>query len=203
MAKEMSTWIIISLAVLGVGAAIAEFLRTPRERRYRVFPQASLDEQLKNCPVSAEAVIIKGSKARALVKWVPYIFIGAVLVGFTLWRKSTGNVDCTRLLGINTTYILLLLVCYGLPIGLLVVSSLFVGTGLKTIKTGYFPPLDSVVFKDTIAKKGTISTLRGVVLLVLPVFTLFIVYLGNNAYTVVAGGQNMHEIIEKLEAKCQ
>ena len=82
-------------------------------------------------------------------------------------------------------------------------SLLFLGTGIKTIKTGYFPPLDSVVFRDTIAKKGKISTLRGVGLLALPVFSLFTVYLGNNAYTEVTGGKNMHEIIEMLEAKCQ
>ena len=203
MTEEMNTWAVIALAALGVAAAIAAFFGTPRERRYRGVPRASLDAQLKNFPESAQALIIKGNKRRALIKSAPYIFIGVVLVGFSLWSKNTSNPECVRLLGLNAAYISLLLICYGLPIGLLVVSFLSLGTGIKTVKTGYFPPLDSVVFRDTIAKKGKISTLRGVGLLVLPVYSLFTVYLGNNAYTEVTGGKNMHEIIEMLEAKCQ
>ena len=82
-------------------------------------------------------------------------------------------------------------------------SILYLETGIKIIKTGYSPPLDSVVFRDTIAKKGAVSTIRGVVILVFPVFALFVVYLCNNAFTAVTGGKNMHEIVEMLEAKCQ
>ena len=203
MTDEMNTWVVITLAALGVVAAIAAFLRTPRERRYRGVQRASIEKQLKDCPESAQAVVIKGNKRRALVKSAPYIFIVVVLFGFSLWIKNTSNSECERLIGLNTSYILFLLVFYGFPIGLLVMSLLFLGMGIKTIKTGYFPPLDSVVFRDTIAKKGKISTLRGVGLLVLPVLSLFTVYLGNNAYTEVTGGKNMHEIIEMLEAKCQ
>jgi hypothetical protein len=203
MTEEMITWTVIGLAFLGIAAALTAFLRTPRERRYRGVPPVSLDEQMKRYPVSAEAVIIKGNKIRAIVKSAPYIFIGIVLVGFALWNKNTSNPECVRLLGLNTTYIWLLLFCYGLPIGLLVVSLLFVRTGMKTTRTGYFPPLDSVVFRDTIAKKGLVSTTRGVMLLVSPIFAVFLVYLGNDAYTQVAGRKNMHEIVEKIEAKCQ
>ncbi|MBI5612719.1 MAG: hypothetical protein HY942_06615 [Gammaproteobacteria bacterium] len=203
MTDDTSTWLIISLAAMGVAAAIAAFLKTPRERRYRGTPPVPLEEQLKVLPVSTQAIIIKGNKRRALIKSAPYIFIGIVLVGFSLWSKSTNNPECVRLLGINAAYISLLLFCYGLPIVFLVVSLPYLVTGIKTIKTGYYPPLDSVVFSDTISKKGALSTFRGITLLALPIFTLFVVYLGNNAYTAVAGGKNMHEIIEKLEAKCQ
>jgi hypothetical protein len=57
--EEMSTWAVIGLAVLGIVAAIAAFLRTPPERRYRVFyPYISLEQQLKTCPESAQAVLI-------------------------------------------------------------------------------------------------------------------------------------------------
>ncbi len=204
MTEEMSTWVVIGFAVLGIVASIVAFLRTPPERRYRVFyPYISLEQQLKTCPKSAQAVLIKSNKKRALVKSVPYIFIGTMLVGFSLWSKFTGKLACVRLLDINAAYILLLLVCYVLPVGFLVVSLLLFGTGIKTIRMGYFPPLDSVLFRDTIAKKGPVSTTRGVVLLVLPIFAGFVVYLGNDAYTQIAKGKNMHEIVEKLEAKCQ
>jgi len=203
MTDEMSTLIIIALATLGVAAAIVAFLRTPREWRYRGIPPVSLEEQMKGCPEDAQAVIIKGNKKRALVKSAPYIFIGVVLSGFSLLSKSTGSPECVKLLGVNTAYISLLLFCYGLPFSILVTSLLFLGTGIKTIRTGYFPPLDSAVFRDTIARKGALSIFRGVVLLALPAFALFIVYLGNNAYSTVIGGKNMQEITEKLESKCQ
>jgi hypothetical protein len=204
MTEEMGTWAVIGSAALGIAAAIIAFLRTPPERRYRVLSAyISLEEQLKDCPESAQAILIKGNKKRALVKSAPYIFIGTILVGFSLWSKNTGNTECVRLLDINAAYISLLLVCYALPVGFLVVSLLFFGTGVRTIRTGYFPPLDSTVFRDTIAKKGPVSTARGVVLLVLPIFAGFVVYLGNNAYTQIAGGKSMHEIVEKIEAKCQ
>ena len=203
MTNEMSVLAIVALAIMGVAAAITAFLRTPRERRYRFVSAPSLEERLKDCPESMQAVIIKGNKRRWLFKSAPYIFIGAVLVGFTLWSKNTTNVQCVSLFGLNAAYLSLLLLCYGLPISLLVMSLPVLRMGLKTIKTGYFPPLDSVVFRDTMAKKGAISTLRGVVLLVLPVpLTLFVVYLGNNAYTSFAEGKSMYEIVEKLEAKC-
>lgn len=198
----MSTWIVLALAVFAVAAAIVAFLRTPREQRYRGVRLAPLGEQLKNLPDSAQAVIIKGNRRQALVRAVPFIFIGLVLVGFSAWSKNAGGPECVRFLGVNAAYISLLIFCYGLPIVFLAASFVFFGMGMKTIRTGYFPPLDSVVFRDTIAKKGTASTFRGVALVVLPVFGLFFVYLGNNAYTAVAGGMTLQEITEKLEAKC-
>ena len=35
------------------------------------------------------------------------------------------------------------------------------------------------------------------------IFSLFVVYLGDNAYTTIAGDKSMYEIAAKLEAKCQ
>ena len=203
MTNEMSTLVIVGLAALGVSAAIVAFLKTPRERRYRGLAPVPLEEQLKSFPESAQVVIIKGNKKRALIKSAPYIFIGVVLVGFSMWSKNTGSPECARLLGVNAAYISLLSFCYGAPISILAVSLLFLGTGIKTVRTGYFPPLDSTVFRDTIAKKGALSIFRGVVILVLPIFSLFVVYLGDNAYTTIAGDKSMYEIAAKLEAKCQ
>lgn len=199
----MSTWIILALAALGVTAAVIAFVRTPRERRSRGFSPGALEEQLKNCPEIAQAVIIKGNSKQALARAAPFILIGIVLGCFSWWLGNTNNPECVRLLGVNAAYFSLLIVCYGFPAIFLAMSILFLGAGIKAIKTGYFPPLDAVVFRDTIAKKGTASRIRGIVLVTLPAFALFGVYLGNNAFTAVAGDRSMHEIVEKLEAKCQ
>jgi hypothetical protein len=199
----MSAWIIPALAVLGVTAAVVAFVRTPRERRYRGFSPVTLEEQVKNCPESAQAVIIKGNRKHALARAAPFILVGIVLGCFAWWIGNTNHPACVRLLGVNAVYLSLLIVCYGLPVIFLAMSILLLGTGIKTLKTGYFPPLDAVVFMDTIAQKGTVSRIRGIVLVMLPAFALLGVYLGNSAFTAVAGDRSMHEIVGKLEAKCQ
>jgi hypothetical protein len=199
----MSAWIIPTLAVLGVTAAVIAFVRTPRERRYRGFSPTTLEEQLKNCSESAQAVIIRGNKKQAFARAAPFILVGIALGYFAWWIGNTNNPECVRLLGVNATYLSLLIFCYGFPVIFLAMSILFLGVGIKTLKTGYFPPLDAVVFSDTIAKKGTVSRIRGIVLVMLPAFASLGVHLGNSAFTAVAGDRSMHEIVEKLEAKCQ
>ena len=194
----MSAWIISALAALGVTAAVVAFVRTPRERRYRGVSPGTLEEQLKNCPESAKAVIIKGNKKQALARAAPFILIGVVLGCFSWWIGNTNHPECVRLLGVNAAYISLLIFCYGLPVIFLALSILFLGAGIKTVKTGYFPPLDSVVFRDTIAKKGKVSRIRGIALVMSPAFALFVVCFGNKAFTSVAGDRGMHEIVEKL-----
>lgn len=202
MTDDTGTWLILTLAAMGIIASIVEFLKTPKERRYRVITPAPLEERLKTLPASLQAVIIKGNRRRALKKSAPYIFIGIVLAGYSLWIKDTSHPECVRLMGINASYISLLFVCYGLPIGFLLVSLAYLGTGIKTVKTGRFPPLDAVVFNDTISRKGLSSIFRGILLLALPVFTLFLVYLGNSAYSEIAKGRSMYEITYNLESKC-
>jgi hypothetical protein len=199
----MSAWIIPALAALGVTAAVVAFVRTPRERRYRGFSPGTLEEQVKNCPESPQAVIIRGNKKQALARTAPFILVGIVLGCFSWWIGNTDNPGCVRLLGVNVAYLSLLTVCYGLPVIFLAMSMLFLGVGIKALKTGYFPPLDAVVFRDTMAKKGTVSRIRGIVIVVLPALASMGVYLGNSTFTAVAGDRSMDEIVEELGAKRQ
>ncbi len=195
-----SMWIIVALAVLGVGAAIVEFLRTPRAQRYR---GRSLDEQLQRCPPSAEPVIIKADRMRALRKAAPYIICIAPPALFMLWLKYTPHPECAQLLGVNAGYLAMLLACYGLPAGLLLASLSWVRMGIRTLRTGYFPPLDSALFASAIARKGPLSRLRGATLVAMPAVALYILLLGNDAYTEFSGGKSARQIIEMLESKCR
>jgi hypothetical protein len=197
------TWTIVALAVLGIGAAIANFLKTPREQRYRGIPASSIEERLKACPASAQAVIIRADKRRALFIAAPYVVLALPPTLFMSWLKTISHPECARLLEFNAAYLSLLLVCYGLPIGLFLLSLSFFSTGIRTVTTGYYPPLDTAVFSDTIAKKGPVSMIRGVVLLVLPILMLYFVSTGNDLYTAVANGKSMQQITEKMESKCR
>jgi hypothetical protein len=201
--NDVWTLAIIAFAVLGIGAAIANFLKTPREQRYRGISAPTIEERLKAYPESAQAVIIRADKRRVLLKTVPYVVFALPPTLFVLWLETLSHPECTRLLGFNAAYLSLLLVCYGLPIGLFILSLSSFPTGIKTVTTGYYPPLDTAVFSDTIAKKGPVSIIRGVVLLVLPILMLFLVSAGNDLYTTMASGKNLQQITEKMESKCR
>jgi len=201
--SDIWTWAIIAFAVLGIGAAIANFLKTPREQRYRGISAPTIEERLKACPESAQAVIITADKRHVLMKTVPYVVFALPPTLFVLWLKTLSHPECASLLGFNAAYLSLLLVCYGLPVGLFILSLSFFPRGIRTVTTGYYPPLDTAVFNDTIAKKGPVSMIRGVVLLVLPILILFLVSAGSDLYTTMASGKSIQQIIEKMESKCR
>jgi len=200
--SDIRTWAIIAFAVLGIGAAIANFLKTPREQRYRGISGPTIEERLKACPESAQAVIIRADKRRVLLNTVPYVVFALPPILFVLWLKTLSHPECVSLLGFNVAYLSLLLVCYGLPVGLFILSSSFLPTGIRTVTTGYYPPLNTAVLSDTISKKGPVSMIRGAVLLVLPVLMLFLASTGNDIYTTMASGMNMQQITENMESKC-
>ena len=203
MIDNISSWPIVAIAAFGVIAAIIAFLRTPRELRYLGISRAkSLEEKLKDLPESACAVIIKRDRKRALIESIPYVLIGIMLLSPLLALKLTNHPECVNIFGFNMMYIILMLVFYGIPIGFFVASLLLLKIGIKTIKTGYFLPLDTAVFNDTIAKKGRLSLLRGITSLVFPILTLFLVYIGNNAHTALMGYMSLQEISVKIEEKC-
>lgn len=65
--------------------------------------------------------------ATAVVDWrvcaeacIPQL--GVALIGFSLWVDNTSNPECVRLYGFNAACLPLVLFCYGLPFGFLVVS---------------------------------------------------------------------------------
>ncbi len=196
-------WGVVAFAVLGIGAAIAEFLKTPREQRYVVAARVPLEEQLKTYPASAQAVIIKANKKRALLAVAPYVICALPPGLFVLWLRLTPHPECERLLGMNASYMSMLLICYGVPIGVFIASLFWVGMGLRAVKTGYFPPLDSTVLADTIVKKSVLSRIRGATLLALPVVMVTIISAGNDAYAAFAAGKSAQQITEKLESTCR
>ncbi len=179
----MGTWIIAMLAFFGVMGAVIAFFQTSSERRYkfRGALHVSLEEQLKDCSANAQAVIIKSNKKLWLARNSALMLLGTLLFGISVWQKNAATHECATLLGLNTKHVSLLLACYVIPIAVFVGSLFFFRTGVKTIKTGYYPPLDSIVFVDTITKKGLLSSARGFILMTLPFLALFIIHLGNNA----------------------
>jgi hypothetical protein len=200
----MSTWIILGLAGLGIISAIIAFLKTLRNQRYRfTTPQIPIEERLAACPKSAEAVIIKADKRRFLVRFVPALIV-AVSYGFlNMWAKQFAEPQCAKLFAFSLGYISTVMMLYFMPLGLFVISIDSIRKGIKILKTGYFPLLDSVHFQDTISQKGIQSKLQGVFFVLIPILFLICAYQINNLHHVLYKDMDMLEIQEFMDKNCE
>ena len=197
-------WPIVAFALVGVASALFAFFKTPVSERYKTFTRRkSIAEELASCPESVQAILIKGNKKKAILNTLPYVWYFVLLVAITFYIDHAGENQCVNLFGMNTSLWALLVFCYGMPVGLVLVSLVHVRTGVRSIVSGYFPPLDSVHFSDTIAKKGTLSLIRGWLLVLLPLGAFYTVYYGNHAFTVFTNGQSIQVINEKIKATCE
>ncbi len=159
----MGELIIFGLAGLSIIACIVAFIKTPSNQRFRFStPQIPIEERLAACHKSAEAIIIKADKRRFLIRFLP-AFIIALLFGFlNMWAKQFAQPQCVKLFAFSLGYISTIMMFYLVPLGCFAISVDSIRRGIKILKTGYYPLLDSVHFQDTISKKGLQSKLQGV-----------------------------------------
>ena len=193
---------VLGFAVLGIGAAVIHIFQTSRKERYWFHRQKPMTEQLASYPENVEAVLVKGDKKRFLLLWSPVILIGALFTIFAVFLDITDDTKCTNLLGINVSIIALVEISYVFPILALIATRLFGEVGARSLRSGYYPPLDSVKFSDTIAKKGLMSRIRGVALVLSPLLGVFIVYQGHQAYMHITDGLRYEEIADKIQLEC-
>ena len=63
--------------------------------------------------------------------------------------------------------------------------------------------MDSVAFiREKIAKTGIWVKVKGVLGLLLPVFCIYVIYLGHMTYIEVTKGMTYSEVIQKIESGC-
>jgi hypothetical protein len=143
----MGELIIFGLAGLSIIACIVAFIKTPPNQRYRfTAPQIPIEERLAACPKNAEAVIIKADKRRFLFRFVPALIV-ALLYGFlNMWAKQFAQPQCVKLFALSLGYISTIMMFYLVPLGLFAISIDSIRRGIKILKTGYYPLLDSVHF---------------------------------------------------------
>jgi len=147
--------------------------------------------------------VIKVDRKKAFIRWLPVWMVLLVLMLFTLYTKSLDNPQCESLIGFNVLFLNMVLISYALP-GLLLIASLVIAIiGYKELRYGYSPPLDSVAFiREKIAKTGIWVKVKGVLGLLLPVFCIYVIYLGHMTYIEVTKGMTYSEVIQKIESGC-
>jgi hypothetical protein len=202
----MIEYIPLLILVLGGGvlcAAIYQYLRTPSSERYRLPDfQGDRDRLLDAQIESGEVVVIEPQRLKAAVRTLPIILLSLPGLFVIFISKSAENAGYTTVLGMNSAHINLLLISYWLPLMVILLVLSFLPMALKVLRSGYFPPLDSVVFVKTYARKGRISTLRAWLIILAPLFTIYIAYLGHDLYSHMTKGLGYSAFEQKLNNEC-
>jgi hypothetical protein len=179
---ELHDWLTCSTILLALALALYLFFRTPKNERtlqhHFDVRRAQLEKRLATYPESAGAVLLKSNRKRAILNHLPIIGYFAFVAMFAFYTtRVLDNPVCDTTFGANTAFLMAITAFYAFPFGLFLWSLFFVKTGLKTLKTGYFPPLDSIQLNDTIATKTFASRIRGYGLVASPVvFVLVLAY---------------------------
>jgi len=150
--------LLIALASIGIlFCAIVSFIKTPRGQRYKI---PSFAEQHKKQLASGELVEIKGQPRKALLRCLPTLILLIPLVLLGIYLPRLLQLDCDFFFGAPLSYLSIIFLCYGLPL-LMAVMIVFsnIPRGLCIIRCGYpspcgyRPPLDTVFFVRSYARK--------------------------------------------------
>lgn len=150
-----------------------------------------------------DTVMIAAQPRRARLRMLPYVLLFAPLVLLTMWLRYGSREVCAPLLfGIPHAY-WGLLGMVGVPILLLILSLTQIPSALKVLRDGYFPPLDAVLVRPTLARRGLmIRIVHGYLMLLGPVLMLGMVLLSYSAYEEVMHGRSIDDLQRTLEADC-
>ncbi len=189
------------LATVAILASVVALLRTPINQWFSI-KSHTLEEELRALPVSAQARVISRNRRRAVIQKLPWLIPIIPLACYAIATETGSDTPCMTFFGMNRGFVSLIMVSYALPGLILLYSLLNFRIGIKVLRYGYFPPLDSAQFRDTIAKKGVVSKVRGWVLVLLPVFALFIFYLGHDVYATISDGRSIQELHSTFADNC-
>ena len=195
------SWAVIATAAAGIALAVVAFIRTPPEQRLRVL-RPDVEAQLKASPPEAQAVIIRADRQRALRRDVPILLLTLPVAALFLWIDATQGQACANLLGYNRMRIAIWLLLALPP--LLVLAACFATAKqcLLVLRDGYWPPLDSPQYVDTLAVKGGAVRRRAILslaLLALVCATIGYGYVRFNSFPLTS---KLLERVGAVEASC-
>jgi len=163
----MSIVLILLLVIVAVILSVVAFLKTPSEKRFQV-NRVDLQQRMAALPEACEAKLLKADRPKFIRRFWPFILIGLMLALLSTYLQFSQNPLCDRLFGISHTILNLWVVFLSFPLVIFIFSIYFALMGLRSLRSGYFPPLGTLVFNDTIAKKGRSSNIRAVLLIAMP-----------------------------------
>jgi hypothetical protein len=143
--------------------------------------------------------VIKGDKNKAIKHYFLLCIPCFCLIALLFYVVQISNdIACESLFGVNLFLVSILALAYVMPCLFFLFSVWCSLIGWKVIKKGYFPPLDMVLFCDSVAKKGKLQQIRGWVLLLSPILALVGLVIGHFAF------EELNQVFSQspLEATC-
>lgn len=118
--------------------------------------EQQLQKRLARYPASAGAVVIKAQRKRALKRMLPVVLLALpLMLTVQFFRTHTANTWLCDHIGAEQIVRWLTRMFFpGLPAVLAVAAAFAMLWAVRVLRGGYVPPLDSVVFHDTIAVTG-------------------------------------------------
>ncbi|MGB5395646.1 MAG: hypothetical protein WBN96_00715 [Gammaproteobacteria bacterium] len=149
-----------------------------------------------------ETVEIQPDRIKALKYYSPILVFTLALLLYATYIEFASVSECSYLFNLNSSIVALLVACYALPVYLFLCSMWVAVISYKSIRTHYYPPLDTPVFFRTTAKTGYISRLRGVIGVALPLFCIWVIFIGHNAFVETTKGKSAIETFEHIDQFC-
>lgn len=151
---------------------------------------------------AADSVTLAAQPRRAVLLMLPWLFLILPLLIMAVLLKLAPDDTCARLFDLPNAYWALLIATRGMPLLLFAGSLVLVPGAIKTIRTGYYPALDSIRLRPTVAHHGRLSVLRGYGLLLMPVLAAGVLLLGHSAYNDVMNGRSVADVTQAIAAGC-
>lgn len=172
-------WLLYGAIALGLGATA--WSAATNDGSHAQQRELRLQKRLSNNP---GAVRIKGQPRRALKQWAPSVALCIALVwGLPQFKRHGVAWLCDHYGAEVTAHVVLNLVCYGIPAVVVLMMGVVAFRSWRVLRGGYWPPLETVVFHDTVAITGWRAKAHGWTgLVAMPLLMAVVIYLGHDTY---------------------
>ena len=138
---------------------------------------------------------------RVIKFYWPVLVVLILITGFTVYLKIISNIDCHFIFGQSVELLALYQISYALP-GLIFIFSVYTFVfGIYGLKQGKYPPDGFPIYarKTSYGLSAKLINLTG---LLLPIFAIFLIYLGIQSVNSIANGRSHSEINHAVYTKC-
>jgi len=195
------SWVVLAFALFGIVAAAFAYARTPADKRNRIGPPG-IEERLAACAPADKAVVIRADWRRALRRDLPTLLLTLPCLAFTAWLRATKGDACASLFGLGRTSLVYYSFFVLVPVALLGTAVVAGLQAMRAWRGGYWPPLDTATYVDTIAISGPKVRMRAIALLALMALTVGVLAAGYAGFARFGGERFLGARMAAAQADC-
>ncbi len=140
---------------------------------------------------------------RGLKFYFPFLVPLLIAVVFSVYVAFLDNPECAFLLGVNVSFLTLLVFCFVLPVIFATGSLYLLYFSIKVRRQDLYPPANVPwigLFKKHSGRQAQISKAVGYLS---PILSIWIIWLGISSFIEIADGRTLYEISSAIDAACK